>query len=140
MRYILCLLLICTVFLGQIEIVHSGENPLLYSAKNKDEIIKWGRQKYGPVTTENIIANNKEIFILAGDAGFGTSRGVIYCYLYSQERKTWELLLLRFTNTSKITANYDEKTQNIDIISKSGKKLLVVPLDSTDLNYDPQEQ
>jgi len=61
-------------------------------------------------------------------------------YLYSEVRKQWELLLVRVTNTSKAKVKYDNVTGSIIAISKAGKKLVSIPIEGMNLDYDRSEQ
>lgn len=124
---------------GQSSMVLSEDNQFLFSAESDETIISWGQKKYGPVLSEHVNADGKEVLILSADTGFGTSRLIVFVYLRAQERKQWELILTRQTNTSTITTTYNKNNREILVSSQAGKGLFTLPLDGLNLDFDPNE-
>ena len=138
-KIILCLLCTFTVW-GQSIMVSADDLPYLYSADSEQAILDWGQKKYGPVSSEKITANGKEIVVLSVDSAFGSTRLLIFVYLWTQERQRWDLLLTRQTNTSKISVKYSQQSKEIRIFSKAGKGIVTLPIDGLNFKFDPDEQ
>jgi hypothetical protein len=116
----------------------SNNESLLYSTKSKKEIINWAKNKYGPTKNIPLKVYDKEVFIVLGDTAFGINRLAIHVYVYSLTSKQWDLLLLRFTNSSDIKVKVDK--DNILFFSKSGSLLFIQPIDTLTLDFQNNEQ
>ena len=89
-----------------------------------------GFQQFNPS-----LPNTKSI-----DSAFGSTRLLIFVYLWTQERQRWDLLLTRQTNTSKISVKYSQQSKEIRIFSKAGKGIVTLPIDGLNFKFDPDEQ
>jgi hypothetical protein len=139
MRRVIVFLLCSLAVWGQSSMALSKDNQFLFSANSEETIINWGQKRYGPVLSEKIGADGEEVIILSADTGFGTSRLIVFVYLWAVERKKWELLLIRQTNTSKISASYNQDSREISVYSKVGKRLFTLPLEGLNLDFDSNE-
>ena len=117
----------------------SDYEPIAY-ADSKEEILKWGRDKYGLVFHEHVKADGKDILVVSVNITSGVYKIKLFVYLLASNKKTWTLLLTRETNTSHVTAKYNKGKKEIEIFSVAGKRLLSLPVEGLNLAYDPAEQ
>jgi len=134
------ILLCCVVAIGRADMAFSKEPSFLLSANGKEEILKGAKKEHGRVWSEHLNVDGKEILIVSVNIGSGVARVKFKLYLFSETRKQWELLLLRVTNTSKVIVDYNKRIKEVNIYSKAGKKLVSLPIESLNLNYDRAEQ
>ncbi len=123
------------------EAMANESNVLIYGARSKDDIIKWAREKYHFGTGFGIVyndilldVNGKEFLVLLADSASGVRKVVIHLYAYSEESKTWELLLIRWTNTSEVKVAVKEN--NVMFWSKENELLFMQPAGSAAQNSD----
>lgn len=121
---------------------HALENQqaLLYSAKSKNDIVNWANIKYGHTKNFSLEIDDKKVFVVLADTASGTIRWLIHVYIYSPDAKQWDLLFLRYTNTSDVKTSVDKGKRNLLFISKSDKILFIQPFDTLTLDYQRDEQ
>jgi len=114
----------------------------MFSFESQEAIKKWGENEFGtPPESQFIEIGEHKVYVLFCEYTSGVSRKTIYVYLQtnSTDKEEWRLLLFRDTNTSKVTIEIDPEN-DILFKSKSGKKLLELPFNALNLNYDSLER
>jgi len=93
---------------------------------------------YGILQAEEIRVGEMNVFYAIVDTASGTARKSILLYVRKSKDASWMLLLYRATNSSSVVMKIEENS--LVAYSKSGKKILTLPVDSLNLEFVPSEQ
>ncbi len=108
------------------------------SGVEKKQIVDNIGKVFGSVKVSEFRVGDKNVMTVFANSGFGTARMDIYLYIKNEETLKWDFMAFRATNSSTIKTNIDD--DGISFYSKSGKKLVFIPADGLDLDYNRFEQ
>jgi hypothetical protein len=111
---------------------------MFYGFNTSKEIRHWAVREFGDPDTYEFQGRGRKFFVVFGSHSSGYSLKEIYVYLWSDG--SWKLLMLEYTNTSKVVLKKDEKNGKLVFLSKKGSKLLDLNMSGVNLDYDPNEQ
>ncbi len=115
--------------------VHSaGQVADLQRSDSEEEILKWGRTKYGSCEFKKAEIRDKQLFLLFGDSGSGVKRLTAYIYVY--EHDEWKLLLVRYTGYTEINVEVRKDPAEVALVSGNGDTIVEVPYSSLSLDYN----
>ena len=109
---------------------------LPYASKTTEAIKRAADDRYGTSDLTNHTAGDRRFVVVTGDTASGTTRLDIYVYLH--EADNYCLLLMRPSNTSRVTVGVRDKA--LELVSKAGRCLARIPLDGVSLAYSRDEQ
>jgi hypothetical protein len=113
---------------------------MLLHFENKNQIIEWGKKEFGYTGDSiSIDVKGKPVFILFGDYYSGVQKKTIFVFLW-RDKKEWELLCIRHTNTSKVKVDLNTEGSEIVFKAKSGKTLMTLPFEAINLDSDKSEK
>ena len=124
-------------FIGAEQNPLGGKN-IMVMASSDDDLIDWAKSTFGSVARYDYQDNRRNILVLVVDRGSGlTLQSVL---IYEQNDYDWNLVLVRFTNSSELNPALINNSKELEFKSKSGKSLMRFTLDSLSVTYDSKEQ
>ncbi|MFZ6745329.1 hypothetical protein ACO0LC_19065 [Undibacterium sp. JH2W] len=115
------------------EITHSS-----FRSGSKEQIEERMAKVFPGAAVKEFEYDGKSFISVIVDTGFGTYRKDAYLYLKSKQDNHFSLLVFRRSNSSEITIK--QESDGISLISSTGKKLVYLPKEALNLDFDPNEQ
>ncbi|MES2041141.1 MAG: hypothetical protein V4495_25265 [Pseudomonadota bacterium] len=122
----------CAVATGQ-EIAR----PSLFTG-SKEQIAESMAKVFPESVAKEFEYDGKSLLSVIVDTGSGTYRKDVYLYLKSRQGNNFSLLVFRRTNSREITIK--KENDGISLVSSAGRKLIYLPKESLNLDFDLGEQ
>lgn len=105
---------------------------------SKEQIVESMAKVFPEAVAKEFEYDGKSFISVIVDTGSGTYRKEVYLYLKSKQGNHFSLLVFRRSNSREIIIK--QENEGISIVSSAGKKLIYLPKEGLNLDFDPNEQ